>query len=189
MAIKLYSSTLTHRCPKCNTVIKTEKHDDAWGCICVALFIPVGLIALIVYLVKKHMVKEEFNSVGEQIICCPKCQSVVAVGSNGGICGYSRIIVQEKQLFEIMQPLIHMLCTQHQLSCGRYRNEEKYSEMLGLLFKNKYDEECSVFIVNIAGKLEMKIKGEDYEAFDMKKLYIKILEKLIFKERNYDGER
>lgn len=27
MAMKFYSSTLTHHCPKCNTILKKEKHD------------------------------------------------------------------------------------------------------------------------------------------------------------------
>ena len=29
MAMKFYSSTLTYQCPKCKTVLKKEKRDDA----------------------------------------------------------------------------------------------------------------------------------------------------------------
>lgn len=96
MAMKFYSSTLTHRCPKCNTILKKEKHDDTLDFIYLVLFIPIGLIALIVHLIKKKTEKKEFNKYGEQIICCPNCQSVVAIYSNGGIAGHSRIIIQEK---------------------------------------------------------------------------------------------
>lgn len=67
MAMKFYSSTLTHHCPKCNTILKKEKHDDTLNFIYFVLFIPIGLIALIVHLIKKKTEKEEFNKYGEQI--------------------------------------------------------------------------------------------------------------------------
>ena len=57
MAMKFYSSTLTHHCPKCNTILKKEKHDDTLNFIYFVLFIPIGLIALIVHLIKKKTEK------------------------------------------------------------------------------------------------------------------------------------
>lgn len=176
MAIKFYSSTLTHQCPKCKTVLKKEKHDDALNFIYVFLFIPVGLIALIVYLIKKSIQKEEFNKYGEQIICCPNCQSIVAIYSNGGIAGHSRIIIQEKELLEMVKPLIDYLHTDFDICCDKYSNEEKYSEMLGLRFKNIFNDKCNVFVFNAAGKLEMKVGDSDYEPFDMKELAVKIID-------------
>lgn len=175
MALKFYSSTLTHRCPKCNTVIKKEARDDAWNFICFFLFIPIGLIDLIVRLVKNKTKKEEFNKYGEEIICCPKCQSVVAVWSNFGVAGRSRVITQEKDLLEMMKPIIRYLVDNYDIRCAKYNNDEKYSEMLGLCFKNEYDEKCNVFILNVMGKLEMKIEGEEYEQFDAEKLVLKIV--------------
>ena len=176
MAIKFYSSTLTHQCPKCKTVLKKEKHDDALNFIYVFLFIPVGLIALIVYLIKKSTQKEEFNKYGEQIICCPNCQSMVAIYSNGGIAGHSRIIIQEKELLEMVKPLIDYLHTDFGIGCDKYNNEEKYSEMLALRFKNNFNDKCNVFILNAGGKLEMKVGDSDYETFDIKELAVKIID-------------
>lgn len=178
MSLKFYSSTLTHRCPKCNTTIKKESHDDAWNFICFFLFIPIGLIDLIVRLVKNKTRKEEFNKYGEQIICCPKCQSIVAVWSNAGVAGHSRIITQEKDLLEMMKPIIRYLVDNFDIRCAKYNNDEKYSEMLGLCFKNEHGEKCNVFILNAMGKLEMKIEGEEYEQFDAEKLVLKIVNKL-----------
>ena len=175
MALKFYSSTLTHQCPKCNTVIKKESRDDAWDFICLFLFIPIGLIDLIVRLVKNKTKKEEFNKYGEQIICCPKCQSIVAVWSNFGVAGRSRVITQEKDLLEMMKPIIRYLVDNYDIRCAKYNNDEKYSEMLGLCFKNEYDEKFNVFILNVMGKLEMKIEGEEYEQFDAEKLVLKIV--------------
>lgn len=178
MAIKLYYSTLTHQCPKCNTVVKKETRDDAFGCLCVVAFIPIGLIALIVYLVNRKTKKREFNKYGEEIIFCPHCHSIVAVSSMGGIVGKSRIITQEKELLEMMKPIIRYLVDNFDIGCDKYNNDEKYSEILGLRFKNEYGEKCNVFVLNIMGKLEMKVEGEEYEAFDMEKLVVKIVEKL-----------
>lgn len=178
MAMKLYSSTLTHRCPKCNTILKKEKHDDTLNFIYLVLFIPIGLIALIVHLIKKKTEKEEFNKYGEQIICCPNCQSVVAIYSNGGIAGHSRIIIQEKELFEMIKPFVDYIYNDYGISCDRYNNKEKYSEMLGLRFENVLGDKCNVFILNVYGKLEMKIDKDNYESFDIKKLAVKILDKL-----------
>lgn len=178
MAMKFYSSTLTHRCPKCNTILKKEKHDDTLNFIYLVLFIPIGLIALIVHLIKKKTEKKEFNKYGEQIICCPNCQSVVAIYSNGGIAGHSRIIIQEKELFEMIKPFIDYIYNDYGISCDRYNNKEKYSEMLGLRFENVLGDKCNVFILNVYGKLEMKIDKDNYESFDIKKLAVKILDKL-----------
>lgn len=176
MAIKFYSSTLTHQCPKCKTVLKKEKHDDALNLIYVFLFIPVGLIALIVYLIKKSTQKEEFNIYGEQIICCPNCQSMVAIYSSGGIVGHSRIIIQEKELLEMVKPLIDYLHTDFGIGCDKYNNEKKYLEMLGLRFKNNFNDICNVFILNAGGKLKMKVGDSDYETFDIKELAVKIID-------------
>lgn len=176
MAIKFYSSTLTYHCPKCKTMLKKEKHDDALNFIYVFLFIPVGLIALIIYLIKKKTEKTEFNKFGEQIICCPNCQSMVAIYSNGGIMGHSRIIIQEKELLEIVKPLIDYLHTNLGISCDKYNNEEKYSEMLGLRFKNNFNDKCNVFIFNIGGKLKMKVGNNDCEIFDIKELAVKVFD-------------
>ena len=177
MALKFYSSTLTHHCPKCNKVIKRETRDDAWNFVCFFLFIPIGLIDLIVRLVKNKTKKEEFNKYGEQIICCPKCQSIVAVWSNFGVAGRSRVITQEKDLLEIIKPIINHLYANFDISCAKYNNDEKYSELLGLCFKNKYGEKCNVFILNAMGKLEMKFEGDKYEPFDAEKLVFKIISK------------
>lgn len=175
MAMKFYSSTLTHHCPKCNTVLKKEKHDDALNFIYVFLFIPIGLIALIIHLIKKKTRKKEFNKYGEQIICCPNCQSVVAIYSNGGIGGHTRIIIQEKELFEMIKSFIIGIYNDYGISCDKYNNVEKYSEMLGLCFKNVLGDICNVFILNVYGKLEMKVDNGNYETFDIKKLAVKIL--------------
>ena len=160
MIMKFYSSTLTHHCPKCKTILKREKHDGFLKFIYV-LFLPIGLIALIVYLIKKLTQKKEFNKYGEQIICCPNCQSMVAIYSNDGIAGHSRIIIQEKELLEMVKPLIDYLHTDFDISCDKYNNEEKYSEMLGLCFKNNLNDKCNVFILNASGKLEMKVGDND----------------------------
>lgn len=176
MAIKFYSSTLTYQCPKCKTVLKKKKRDEALNFIYVVLFIPVGLIALIVYLIKKLTQKEEFNEYGEQIICCPNCQSMVAIYSNGGIAGHSRIIIQEKELLEMVKPLIDYLYTDFGIGCDKYNNEEKYLEMLGLRFTNNFNDKCNVFILNAGGKLEMKVGDSDYETFDIKELAVKIID-------------
>lgn len=178
MAIKFYSSTLTHQCPKCKTVLKKEKHDDALNFIYVFLFIPVGLIALIIHLIKKKTEKEEFNMYGEQIICCPNCQSIVAIFSNGGIAGHSRIIIQEKELLEMVKPLIVYLHTNFAIDCDKYNNEEKYSEMLGLRFKNNFNDKCNVFIRNLYGKLQMKIADGEYQPYNTVELGEKIIIKL-----------
>lgn len=175
MALKFYSSTLTHRCPKCNAVVKREWHDDAWGIVCVFLFIPIGLIYLIVRLIKAK--KQEFNKYGEQIICCRKCQSVVATWSNAGIAGHSRIITQEKELLEMMKPIINYLYDNFNISCAKYNNDEKYSELLGLCFKNKYGEKCNVFVFNFMGNLKMQFEDDEHEPFNAKKLVTKIINK------------
>ena len=129
-------------------------------------------------MVKNKTKKEEFNKYGEQIICCPKCQSIVAVWSNFGVAGRSRVITQEKDLLEMMKPIIRYLVDNYDIRCAKYNNDEKYSEILGLCFKNEYDEKCNVFILNVTGKLEMKIEGEEYEKFDAEKLVLKIVNKL-----------
>lgn len=67
MAIKFYSSTLTFHCPKCKTVLKKERHDDAFRFLCVFLFIPVGLIALIVYLIKKAQKKMNLTNIENKL--------------------------------------------------------------------------------------------------------------------------
>ncbi len=175
MALKFYSSTLTHHCPKCNTILKKEKHDDALDFIYFVLFIPVGLIALIVYLIKSKTTKEEYNEYGEQIICCPKCNSFVAISSNGGFAGHSRIITQEKDLLNMMMPIIEYLQRNFGIGCDKYNNDQKHLEMLGLRFKNEYGKKCNVFILNVMGKLEMEIEGEEYEQFDAEKLVLKIV--------------
>ena len=177
MAIKFYSSTLTHHCPKCKTVLKKEKHDSFLLFIYVFLFIPIGLIALIVHFIKKKTQKEEFNKYGEQIICCPTCQSLVAIYSNGGIAGSSRIIIQEKELLKIMEPIISYLHSNYNIAYDKYNIEEKYSEVLGLCFKNN-NVKCNVFILNACGKLKMKIANEDCVPFDMEQLTIKIIDTL-----------
>lgn len=179
MAMKFYSSTLTHRCPKCGTVLKKEKHDDALAFIYFFLFIPVGLIALIVYLIKRKTTKVEYNEYGEQIICCPSCYSFVAIGSNGGFAGYSRIIKQEKDLLDMMMPIIKYLKNDFEISCSKYNNDQKYSEMLGLCFKNEFGDKCNVFVLNIHNKIQMKIESEAYEELNMNKLVIKVTEKLL----------
>lgn len=179
MAMKFYSSTLTHHCPKCNTVLKKEKHDDSLDFLYVFLFIPVGLIALIVYLIKCKTTKEEYNEYGEQIICCPQCNSLVAVSSNGGFAGYSRIIVQEKELLKMMMPAIEYMETKFGIGCDKYNNNEKYSEMLRLRFKNIIGVYCNVFVLNLHGKLQMKIDDTEYEPFEMQNLVLKVAEKLI----------
>lgn len=139
-------------------------------------FIPFGLISLIVYLIKKLTKKEEYNKYGEQIICCPNCQSMVAIHSNGGIMGHSRIIIQEKELLKMVKPLIDYLHTDFGICCKKYNNEEKYSEMLGLRFKNNFNDKCNVFILNAGGKLEMKVGDSDYETFDIKELAVKVID-------------
>ena len=53
--------------------------------------------------------------------------------------------------------------------------DEKYSELLGLCFKNEYGEKCNVFILNAMGKLKMKFESDEYEPFDAKKLVFKII--------------
>ena len=177
MAIKLYSSTLTFHCPKCNTVIKKERHDDAFGFLCVFLFIPVGLIALIVYLFKKITNKDEFNKYGEQIIRCKTCNSIVAIRSFG-LSGTSRIITQEKDLLKIMTPLITYLNDNYSINCYQYRSEEKYSESLGLRFTNSTNNKCYVYFSNIHGQLKMKIDNGEYEPFSIQNVVIKIIKKL-----------
>lgn len=176
MAIKFYCSTSTYHCPKCKTILKKEKRDDSLTFIYVFLFIPIGLIALIVYLIKRITEKTEFNKFGEQIICCPNCQSMVAISSNGGIAGYSRIILQEKELLEMVKPLIDYLHTDFDIDYDKYNNDEKYSEMLGLRFKNVLGDKCNVFILNIYGELEMKVDNGHIEPFDIKKLAFKIID-------------
>lgn len=177
---RFYFSTLIHHCPKCKTALKKEKRDDLWDFICFWLFIPVGLIALIVRLIKKKTEKVEFNKYGEQIICCPNCQSIVAIRSDRGLMGRSRIIIQEKELFEMMKPLISFLYTECGISCDRYVIEEKYSEMLGLCFENDNNIKCDVFILSIGDQLEMKIGDkDDYEPFDMEKLGMEIIDILM----------
>ena len=84
----------------------------------------------------------------------------------------------EKELFEMMKPIIRYLADNFDIRCSRYNNDEKYSEMLGLRFKNEYGEKCNVFILNLMGKLEMKIEGEEYEQFDAEKLVLKIVNQL-----------
>ena len=149
MAIKFYSSTLTFHCPKCKTVLKKERHDDAFRFLCVFLFIPVGLIALIVYLIKKATNKDEFNKYREQIIRCKKCNSIVAIRSDGIAFGTSRIITQEKDLLKMMTPLISYLNDSYDIDCYKYRNEEKYSETLGLRFTNSTNDMCNVYILSL----------------------------------------
>lgn len=178
MVKKFYSSTLTHRCPKCNTVLKEEKNDDFMNYICALFFIPVGLIVLIAKLIKKKSKIEEFNKYGEQIICCPHCQSIVAITSNGGLMGSSRIIVQEKELLEMMKPIISYLQSNYGFSCSKYNNKDKYSEMLVLCFKNDLDEKCVVIVMNNVDNLKMKIGHEEIEPFDIEKLVLKIIDTL-----------
>lgn len=170
MAMKFYSSTLTYQCPKCKTVLKKEKRDDALTFIYVFLFIPVGLIALIIHLIKKTTQKAEYNKYGEQIICCHNCQSMVAISSIR-----SRIIIQEKDLLKMVKPLIDYLYTDFDIRCSKYNNEEKYSEMLCLRFDNNYNDKCNVLILNVGGKLRMKVGDNDYESFDIKELGVKII--------------
>ena len=180
MAKKFYFSTLIHHCPKCKTVLKKEKRDDLWDFICFWAFIPVGLIALIVHLIKKKTGKIEFNKYGEQIICCPNCQSIVAIHSDRGLMGQSRIIIQEKELFEMVKPLIDFLDTECGIICDRYVIEEKYSEKLGLRFGNDNNVKCDVFILNIGNQLEMRIgEKDDFEPFDMRKLGLEIIDILM----------
>lgn len=62
------------------------------------------------------------------------------------------------------------------IGCDKYNNEEKYSEMLGLRFKNNFNDKCNVFILNAGGKLEMKVGDSDYETFDIKELAVKIID-------------
>ena len=50
--------------------------------------------------------------------------------------------------------------------------------MLGLRFENVLGDKCNVFILNVYGKLEMKIDNDNYESFDIKKFAVKILDKL-----------
>lgn len=177
--MKFHIKTSTYYCPKCKTVLKKETEDGAWDFICFFLFIPIGLIALIVRLIKKGMEEVEFNKYGEQIICCPNCQSVVAIWSQGGLMGRSRIIKQEDELFEMVEPLISFLNTECGIGCDRYVIEEKYSEMLGLCFK-KNNIKCDVFILSSRDQLEMNIGDkDDYEPFDMRKLGLEIIDTLM----------
>lgn len=175
--IKFYSSTTTYQCPKCKTVLKKEIRSSLLLLIYSFIFIPIGLIALIVHLIKKSTQKEEFNKYGEQIICCPNCQSMVAIYSSD-IAGYSRIIIQEKELLKIMEPIINYLHSNYNIACDKYNIEEKYSEMLGLCFKNNNNVKCNVFILNSGEKLKMKIANEDCVPFDMEQLTIKIIDTL-----------
>ncbi len=175
---KFYSSSETYCCPKCNIILKEERKDDFFGFICVVLFIPVGLIALIVHFIK--IIKErkaEFNEFGEQIIHCPNCQSVVAIhrGSSFGYGGYTRIVVQEKELLEMIKPLIDYLNTYYGISCAKYRNERKYSEMLSLRFENSLGKTCNVSLWH-SRDLKVLVDNGAFELFDMKKLAFKIID-------------
>lgn len=78
----------------------------------------------------------------------------------------------------MIKPFVDYIYNDYGISCDRYNNKEKYSEMLGLRFENVLGDICNVFILNVYGKLEMKIDKDNYESFDIKKLAVKILDKL-----------
>ena len=75
----------------------------------------------------------------------------------------------------MMMPIIEYLQRNFGIGCDKYDNDQKYLEMLGLCFKYEYGKKCNVFILNVMGKLEMKIEGEEYEQFDAEKLVLKIV--------------
>ena len=89
--------------------------------------------------------------------------------------GYSRIITPEKELLELMMPMINFLSQDFGIACAKYRNEKEYSESLGLIFKNSLNEKCEVFIKNIRGEIKMSFDEEEWEAIDDKKLVVKVV--------------
>ena len=79
----------------------------------------------------------------------------------------------------MMMPIIKYLKNDFEISCSKYNNDQKYSEMLGLCFKNEFGDKCNVFVLNIHNKIQMKIESEAYEELNMNKLVIKVTEKLL----------
>lgn len=50
--------------------------------------------------------------------------------------------------------------------------------MLGLRFKNNFNDKCNVFIRNLYGKLQMKIADGEYQPYNTVELGEKIIIKL-----------
>lgn len=177
MAIKFYSSISTYHCPKCHTILAKRKYDESLYFLYVLLFIPIGLIALIIHLIRRKT--REYNTIGEEIIHCPNCHSIIAIYNNGIMGGSCRIIYQENELLKMMMPTIKFLNDNYDIICDKYINKEKYSELLILLFKNSSkNKKYIVYISGLGGKLQMSFDGNELEQLNMKKLTINIIDSL-----------
>ena len=159
-------TTLTFRCPKCQKIIKRE--NDSLICLL------GGMIANLI-----NPKKEIWNDEGEQIVHCSKCESVVAISSCGGMFGSSRIITPEKEILEMMMPIIKYLHDDFNISCDKYNNNKEYSELLGLIFKSSAKSQCKVFIKNIRGEMKMHFENEEYEPLNIKKLGFRVIKTLL----------
>ena len=168
----MYETTYTYKCPVCNHVIKYETNSDVVWLLYILLFLPVGLIALIIYLVKNATMKKTLA--GEEILKCQHCGSYVALSKNM-LYSSTRLLVSDKELIQAILPAIKKL---HYLGidCNKYINEGSIpQEKINLQFiKDK--KQFDLIICCLSRKLYIK---KDKELIDFT---LDILEKIVLNE-------
>lgn len=151
MAIKIRETTYTHTCPNCKSVVKVKNESDALMILYVFLFIPVGLIALIVKIISIFTKKK--TEYGEEILNCPNCGKYLALSSNY-LTASTRVIISQNELLSIISPAIGKI-QKSGITCNKYNLENtEFSEAIALQFINTLSEKkCDIFIKNIIKKL------------------------------------
>lgn len=163
MAIKITDTITTYSCPSCKAIVRT--HNDGWFMIYVLLFIPVGLIALIIKAIAKK--RKQYTAGGGEIITCPKCSKKIVLFS--GIGGMTRLLILQKDMMNIIMPELKIIGN-HQIDCNKYRNvDDEFSESLSLQFINTLNKKsCDVILIYTTTTIMFYINGQVFNCYEKK---------------------
>jgi ssDNA-binding Zn-finger/Zn-ribbon topoisomerase 1 len=157
MATKYYYTITTHSCPNCKKTLR--KSNDGWFLIYVFLFIPIGLIALIVKGIAR--LKKKYTIFKEEIVTCPSCGKTIAIGTN-----WTRLMVSYQELLSAVMPDLKTIASK-KIQCNKYNQaNERYSELIGFQFVNKANNKSmDVFVQYAIKAITVRIDNDvfDYE--------------------------
>lgn len=163
MAIKFSETEKSYKCPNCYNVVKTETLSDIMMVIYVLLFIPIGLIALIVKFIKSKTMKT--TTMGEEVITCPYCKKEVVITQVG-----TRLYYSSDELFKMLQPTLETFKQNLNISIERFEDEEAPDDTLFIEFRNKNNGNKHLMAFMFVDKLYIIDEEQNMEEFTMEKL-------------------